>query len=368
MTIPTTQSRMPVTPTGSASSVRIKDVARRAKVAPSTVSLALSGNGYISDEKRKHILRVANEMNYRPKMAARLLRAHNTGYMGLIINAYIQDAKRNDQQFNDFRPVGWQITSFLEACRNDGLRHQIEVIQPPSEEHKGVSELIEGGMIDGAVISGLVEKDCPLGNMLLDQPQFPWVSLDEPAENCVLSATDQGVEQAMQYLAALGHQKIAVTFGDVNCLQHAQVKQGYESAVKQFGLKTQAKWVAQFPGAINDALRKIETQWARDVLSSKNRPTAIFCGGIGTAAIVIHTAAKLGIDVPSKLSVIAVGFGVDATSQAIVPTMLERDHKSMMTAALSMLRARLQDRTVEDPIQRFVPNLIHGQSVARVHG
>ena len=123
-----------------------------------------------------------------------------------------------------------------------------------------------------------------------------------------------------------------------------------------------------FPTLAVRRIRKIETQWARDVLSSKNRPTAIFCGGIGTAAIVIHTAAKLGIDVPSKLSVIAVGFGVDATSQAIVPTMLERDHKSMMTAALSMLRARLQDRTVEDPIQRFVPNLIHGQSVARVHG
>ncbi|MFG0251127.1 MAG: LacI family DNA-binding transcriptional regulator [Phycisphaeraceae bacterium JB051] len=354
-------------PVSSATHVRIKDVAKRAKVAPSTVSLALSGNGYISDEKREHILRVANEMNYRPKMAARLLRAHTTGYMGLIVNAYSQDAKRSGDQAMDFRPVGWQITSFLEACRNDGLRHQIEVIQPPSDEHKGVSELIEGGMIDGAVISGLVEKDCPLGNMLREKPQFPWVSLDEPSEYCVLSATDQGVEQAMQYLAALGHQKIAVTFGDVNCLQHAQVKQGYEAAVKQFGLKTQAKWMAPFPGSINEKLREKETRWARNILTSKNRPTAIFCGGIGTAAIVIHTAVQLGIDVPSELSVIAVGFGVDASSQAIVPTMLERDHKSMMTAALSMLRARLQDRSVEEPVQRFVPNLIHGQSVARVH-
>jgi DNA-binding LacI/PurR family transcriptional regulator len=240
------------------------------------------------------------------------------------------------------------------------------VIQPHNEEHKGVSELIEGGMIDGAVISGLVEKKCPLASMLNEHPQFPWVSFDEPAEYSVLSATDEGVEQAMQYLAALGHQKIAVTFGDVQCQQHAHVKKGYESAVRQFGLKTQKQWVAQFPGSFTVALREKEMKWAYEILSKKNRPTALFCGGIGTAAIVMHVAAKLGLDVPNDLSVIGVGFGVDASSQAIIPTILERDYKSMMTAAISMLRARLQGRSVEQMVQRFAPNLIHGQSVARV--
>ena len=350
----------------SETSVRIKDVAKRAKVAPSTVSLALSGNGYVSDKMRQRILRVANEMNYRPKMAARLLRAHSTGYMGLVINAYKADALRSGASSTDYRHVGWQITSFLEACRNEGVRHQVEVIQTPSQEHKGVSELIEGGMIDGAVISGMVESDCPLGDLLRDKPQFPWVSFDEPADHCVLSASEQGVEQAFQYMAALGHQRVAVTFGDVNCLQHAQVKQGFDAAVNHFGLITKPNWIAQFQGSLTPALRKEETQWVQKLLYAKDRPTAIFCGGIGTAAIVMHTAALMGIDVPTQLSVIAMGFGVDASSHAPVPTIVERDHVAMMAAAMSMLRVRLQGRSVEQPVQRFVPNLIHGQTVDRV--
>lgn len=360
-----TSSNTPMV-TANEASVRIKDVAKRAKVAPSTVSLALSGNGYVSDKMRERILRVANEMNYRPKMAARLLRARSTGYMGLVVNTYIADALRSGDTKSDYRQVGWQITSFLEACRTEGLRHQIEVIQAPSDEHKGTSELIEGGMIDGAVISGMVESDCPLGALLKDKPQFPWVSFDEPADHCVLSATEQGVEQSMQYMAALGHQRVAVTFGDVNCLQHAQVKQGFETAVDHFGLITKSHWVAQFQGSLTPSLRKDETQWVEKILSEKDRPTAIFCGGMGTAAIVMYTAVTMGIRIPTDLSVIAMGFGVDATSHAPIPTILERDHVSMMASAISMVRARLQGRTVEQPVQRFIPNLIHGQTVDRV--
>lgn len=348
------------------STVRIKDVAARAKVAPSTVSLALSGNGYVSEKMRQRILRVADEMNYRPKMAARLLRAHNTGYLGLVVNAYQADSKRSASLQGDYRTIGWQLTSFLEACRNEGVRHQIEVIQPVSDDHKGTSELIEGGMIDGAVVSGLVDHQCPLRQMLQSMPMFPWVSFDEPAEYCVLSATDQGVQQAMQYLAALGHKQVAVTYGDVSCLQHAQVKQGFEKAVEHFGLQTHERWFGQFPGVLTPKLRDAETQWAHHLLKQKMRPTAILCGGIGTAAIVIHVALSLGLRIGQDVSVIGLGFGIDAISHSPVPTILERDHVAMMAAATSMIRARLQGRTVEQPVQRFVPHLIHGQSVGRV--
>jgi LacI family transcriptional regulator len=361
----TTSSSDRTSLTSGESNVRIKDVAKRAKVAPSTVSLALSGNGYVSDKMRQRIQRVADEMNYRPKMAARLLRAHNTGYMGLVVNSYKEDTQRSGFAQTDYRHVGWQITSFLEACRAEGVRHQVEIIQPPSDEHKGVSELIEGGMIDGAVISGMVDQDCPLGQYLDQRPQYPWVSFDEPAQQCVLSATDTGVEQAMQYLAALGHQRVGVTFGDRHCLMHNQIKQGFDRAVEHFGLQTSEQWVTEFPGSLTDQLRKAEAQWAHKILTAKVRPTAILCGGMGTAAIVMHTASTLGIAIPSQLSIIAVGFGVDATSHAPIPTVLERDHVNMMRAAMSMVRAQIQGRSIEQPIQRFTPNLIHGQSVDR---
>ena len=46
--------------------VSIKDVARHAKVAPSTVSLVLNKTGYVSAETREKVERSMKELNYTP--------------------------------------------------------------------------------------------------------------------------------------------------------------------------------------------------------------------------------------------------------------------------------------------------------------
>src|SRR5690606_39589382 len=45
-------------------SVTIVDIAKRAKVAPSTVSRALSGKGRIAEKTRNRIVQIAQEMGY----------------------------------------------------------------------------------------------------------------------------------------------------------------------------------------------------------------------------------------------------------------------------------------------------------------
>ena len=50
--------------------VKIKDVAERAGVAKSTVSNALTGNKYVSEELKQKILKICEEMNYHPSFYA----------------------------------------------------------------------------------------------------------------------------------------------------------------------------------------------------------------------------------------------------------------------------------------------------------
>lgn len=65
--------------------VSIKDVARHAKVAPSTVSLVLNKTGYVSAETREKVERSMKELNYTPNELARNLYRNKTNIVGIIV-------------------------------------------------------------------------------------------------------------------------------------------------------------------------------------------------------------------------------------------------------------------------------------------
>ena len=62
----------------------IKDIAKRARVSTTAVSIALNGRKGVSDNTRQHILEIAREMDYQPNLTARSLiskRSHTIGYI-----------------------------------------------------------------------------------------------------------------------------------------------------------------------------------------------------------------------------------------------------------------------------------------------
>ncbi len=65
--------------------VNIKDIAKKCQVSVSTVSRALNNSREISDEKRKYILPVCEELGYHPNSVARSLVKNKTNMIGLII-------------------------------------------------------------------------------------------------------------------------------------------------------------------------------------------------------------------------------------------------------------------------------------------
>ena len=57
--------------------VTIKDVAKEANVAPSTVSRVISGHKSISDKTSKKVKAVMKQLGYQPNIAARTLVTQN---------------------------------------------------------------------------------------------------------------------------------------------------------------------------------------------------------------------------------------------------------------------------------------------------
>lgn len=56
----------------------INDVAKRARVAKSTVSLVLNNSGYVSQETRKKVEEAIRELDYQPSQLARNLSRKRT--------------------------------------------------------------------------------------------------------------------------------------------------------------------------------------------------------------------------------------------------------------------------------------------------
>ena len=65
--------------------VTIKDIARELKISPSTVSRALKNHPDISQETKKAVMELANQMDYQPNIIALSLRKRKTNTVGVII-------------------------------------------------------------------------------------------------------------------------------------------------------------------------------------------------------------------------------------------------------------------------------------------
>ena len=65
--------------------VTISDVARTAGVSNSAVSYALNGKPGVSEDTREKVLKVAEQMGWKPNMAAKALSDASTRTVGLVI-------------------------------------------------------------------------------------------------------------------------------------------------------------------------------------------------------------------------------------------------------------------------------------------
>ena len=65
--------------------VTMRDIAKRLGVSQATVSYALRGDPSVSEQTRKRVVEVAQELNYSPNISARNLKSGKSGAIGLVM-------------------------------------------------------------------------------------------------------------------------------------------------------------------------------------------------------------------------------------------------------------------------------------------
>lgn len=183
--------------------IRIKDIAERAGVSPTTVSNVLHGNkGRVSKENVEKIQRIMDEMHYIPSISAQMLAREHSGLIGVVIG-YI---KKGD---------AFALEDPFVAALVGNLEYQIRergyyMMLLTRHDRKEMLGQVMGWNFDGLITIGLLPREMRQIQEMFGKPMIAIDSYEQLPDGIVNIGTDDrdGGYQMGSYLARLGHRRI----------------------------------------------------------------------------------------------------------------------------------------------------------------
>lgn len=341
------------------SRITMRDIARQAGVAVTTVSSALHNTGRVSPDLKQRIADIADSMGYRPKLAARLLRASKTGRLALILLVGKDRGPTVTSQSGAYGPI---IAEFVSACSRMKVGFEIEYLETGGPHI--APACFTGGQADGALLCGQVQS--PQLRQWLDEhdEQYPCVHLNHQGRYNVWNNGEEGIYQAVQYLAAMGHRCLGYLGADSP--YHIPALHAFQRAIKDFKLDTgQDRWIKCISRSqVHDRASWIDSQLsnARQLVADADRPTAVIAQGVPDARCLVYAAMEQGLLIPRDISVVTYGTSSDAMKAPPLLHCIEPDSAQLVQAAVGMLRARLAGETLAQESVMIMPRLIERQS------
>lgn len=318
----------------------IQDVAKTAGVSVSTVSRVLNGKSDVASETQSRILSIINDLGYTTNLAARSMRSFRKNLIGLIMPdiayPFAIEVMRGVN-----RAVAESEFDLLVYTTGD-IRKQGRALH----EQKYVS-LLNNSITDGVIIVAPVASefitDAPIVSIdpLTGNPNYPTVH----------ATNYQGALAAMEYLLGLGHQRISFITGRAELESASRRLKGYRDSLIKAGIGLDEGLIAY-----GDYTTEMGIKCARELLSRKNPPTAIFASNDQTAMGVYQVAEELGLRIPHDLSVI--GFDNISESKYMGLTTIDQFISEMGYIAVQRLIKLINGEELEEQIYKMPTQLV----------
>jgi DNA-binding LacI/PurR family transcriptional regulator len=271
----------------------ISDIAEAAGVSITAVSFALNDRPGVSAETRARILQVAEQVGWQPSAAARGLSAARAEAIGLVL--------ARDPATLGVEPFYMKFIAGLETELSAArIALVLQVVPDHARAVDALRALWAARRIDATILTDIqtediripVLRELGLPTVLVGRPR---PGLDLPA---VWSDDAAAVTEAVDYLARIGHRRIARVAGP-DALEHTEIRSAaFVAAVRRHGLGT--------PEVVATDYTWEAGAWATEtLLTAAEPPTAIVFDNDIMATAALHTARKLDIDVPGRLSIVA---------------------------------------------------------------
>ena len=203
-------------------SVTLADVARAVGMSASTVSRALSGTAKVNDATRERILQAAREMGYEPNQVARSLTSGRSDLIGLIV----------PDISNPFFPPIIKAVQARAGARNRTVLISDVDEHVTDELHRA---RLMRSRVDGLIVASPRTPDDRLGE-LAELGPLVVVNREVPdAANVIIDAIE-GVQEAVEHLAALGHRRICYLSGPRRSWSNSRRQAAVRTACEAHGI------------------------------------------------------------------------------------------------------------------------------------
>ncbi|MBX2836670.1 MAG: LacI family DNA-binding transcriptional regulator [Gammaproteobacteria bacterium] len=268
--------------------VTSQQVAQLAGVSQSAVSRVFSPGGSASPAMTHKVLKVAEELGYRPNVLARSLITGKSKIIGLVV-AYLE---------NQFYPEALEKLSL--ALQAEGYHVLVFMARMTNENADQLLQEMLDYQVDGIVMAS-VSMSADLARRCHDAG-VPVVLFNRRQDDSSLSAVTSdnidGGKTVARFLIAGGHKKIAHIAGWEGASTQRDRELGFMSELKAHG-------VALFDRTVGDYHFESAQQAARQMFSKPNKPDAVFVGNDHMALAVMECVrSEYGLRVPGDVSIV----------------------------------------------------------------
>ncbi|HEX2809163.1 MAG TPA: LacI family DNA-binding transcriptional regulator, partial [Kineosporiaceae bacterium] len=271
----------------------IADIARLAGVSKGAVSYALNGRPGVSDLTRSRVLRIAEELGWEPNSAARALSGSGADAIGLVLS--------RAPRMLGVEPF---FMTFLAGLESELAPARQALLLQLVPDHETAAATYRrwwlSRRVDGVLVMDLFEHDSRVA--ALEGLGLPALAVGGPEGvgglACLWSDDAAAMTAAVQYLAGLGHRRIARVGGPPQMRHTAVRTSAFHRIAADLGLTD----VQVVDADLTDELGAAVT---RTLLSSSPRPTAIVYDNDVMAVAGIGVAGEMGVTVPDQLSLLA---------------------------------------------------------------
>ena len=313
----------------------IKDIARKAKVSTTAVSIALNGRPGVSELTRRRILRIAQDMNYHPNLTARSLISKRSMALGYVVT-------------NITDPFYSEVALGIEEEVN---RHGYQVILTNTsgslEKEADAIRTLRARGVDGIIFS-TVTVDDPNLDQLIEQ-RYPFVVINRvPIHHKAVDRIDSviidsyaGGYKSVEHLYRLGHDRIALVAGSMKVSTALERTRGVKKAMVDYGIEFSPRYFFECDYDFDKARAA-----AKSLLKLSPRPTAVFAYDDNMALGVREEVLSAGLRIPEDLALVGFDDIRFADLKGIELTTISQKKYQMGTISAQILVNKIEEKAV----------------------
>jgi LacI family transcriptional regulator len=311
----------------------VKDVAERAGVSVATVSRTLSGYPHVNMATRERVLKVIEEMNYRPDQVARSLRRRRTNLLGLVVstieNVFFTELARAAEQAA--REYGYNLI----LCNTDENPQQEATYLNILNQQMVAGVILAPAPGNAAHLRPFIENGLPI--VLVNR------RLDHVACGSITSDDEEAAYQCVRHLATQGRRRIAAITGLAGVFTTQERLAGYERALAAAGITPDPELVVTGWASLKGGYEA-----AHQLMNRPNPPDAFFAFNNVMTQGVIIALQEMGVRWPDQVDV--AGFGAFENAHLYRPplTLVRQPTREMGRKAVEMLLQQIDGHLPEN--------------------